>query len=175
VNRRKGLRDRWLPHVLNGHTGAGFGCRLMLTVMYFRMTEKGYVSIPRTELARILGVDTRQITRWIREAIDARLLDKVGGGYHGRTAEYAAVIPCRKVGGNNPPSGGKVAGGVTDKSTHLSPGQTGQEGGLKQPTQYARVTNVTIKTAPKRERHVLLSELSPWARLAYAPLAAVNR
>jgi hypothetical protein len=115
MNRRKGLRDRWLPHVLDGHTGASYGCRLMLTVMYFRMTEKGYVSVPRTELADILGVGDRQVTRWIREAIDARLLDKVGGGYHGRTAEYAAVIPCRKVGGNNPPSRAKVAAGVTDK------------------------------------------------------------
>jgi hypothetical protein len=138
----------------------------MLTVMYFRMTEKGYVSMPRTELADILGVDTRQITRWIREAIDARLLDKVGGGYRGRTAEYAAVIPCLKVGCHAPPLGAKT--------THLSPGQTRQEGGLKQPTQYARVTNVTIKNAPRKERRVLLSELSPWARLAYAPLPAVS-
>jgi hypothetical protein len=74
----------------------------MLTVMYFGMTEKGYVSVPRTELADILGVDSRQITRWIREAIDARLLDKVGGGYHGRTAEFGAVIPTLKVGETTP-------------------------------------------------------------------------
>jgi len=45
---------------------------------------------------------------------------------------------------------------------------------VKQPTQYARVTNVTMKNAPRKERRVLLSELSPWARLAYAPLTAVS-
>jgi hypothetical protein len=73
----------------------------------------------------MLGVDTRQITKWIREAIDARLLDKVGGGYRGRTAEYAAVIPCLKVGCHAPPLGAKT--------THLSQGQTGQKGGLNNP------------------------------------------
>jgi hypothetical protein len=123
VNRRKGVRDRWLPHVLNGHTGAGYGCRLMLTVMYFRMTEKGYVSVPRTELAAILGVHPRYITRWTREAIDAGLLQKVGGGYHGRTAEYAAVIPCRKVDRNGPPLSRKVAGFSTPKQATFHRGK----------------------------------------------------
>ena len=51
-DRRKAVRERWLPHVLDGHIGAGFGCRLMLTVMYFRMTEKGYVSVPRDRPGR---------------------------------------------------------------------------------------------------------------------------
>jgi hypothetical protein len=180
VNRRKGVRDRWLPHVLDGHTGAGFGCRLMLTVMYFRMTEKGYVSIARTALADMLGVHPSQITKWTKEAIDVGLLQKVGGGYPGRTAWFVAVIPSGKVTRNWSPSpNGKVTRSTAPSSVktgHLSSGQSGREGDLKLVTHHARVTNVTTtKSAPRKERHVLLSELSPWARLAYAPLTAVNR
>ena len=100
MSRRNGVRDRWLPHVLNGLTGAGYGCRLMLTVMHSRMTDKGYVSMPREELATILDVHPSRISGWVKEATDAGLLVKVGGGYHGRTAEYCAVIPAPKVTGN---------------------------------------------------------------------------
>jgi hypothetical protein len=104
VNRRKGIRDRWLPHVLSGHSGAGFGCRLMLTVMHSRMTEKGYVSISRTVLADMLSVHPSQITKWTKEAVDVGLLQKIGGGYHGRTSWFVAVIPSGKVTQNWSPS-----------------------------------------------------------------------
>ena len=143
MSRRNGLRDRWLPHVLNGHTGAGYGCRLMLTVMHSRMTDKGYVSIPRTELAGILGVHPSRVTAWTKEAIAAGLLQKVGGGYHGRTAEFAAVIPTPKVSANKSPSVGKVPVFESPKTSHLSAVQTGHEGERKQVTQYARVTYET--------------------------------
>jgi hypothetical protein len=192
VNRRKGLRDRWLPHVLSGQTGAGFGCRLMLTVMYFRMTEKGHVSIPRTELAAILGVHPSRIATWTKEAIDAGLLQKVGGGYHGRTAEFTAVIPSPKVTGNRSPSGRKVPVFRSALTGNHLPGQTGREGYRKPVTQYARVTNETRErddhkrdagdernhAVPKERsdgrtpRLVRIADLSPWAQLAYAPLIA---
>jgi hypothetical protein len=115
----------------------------MLTVMYFRMTEKGFVSIPRTELAAILGVHPSRIAAWTKEAIDAGLLQKVGGGYHGRTAEFTAVIPSPKVTGNRSPSGRKVPVFRSPCSGNHLPAQTGREGYRKPVTQYARVVNET--------------------------------
>jgi len=123
VSRRNGVRDRWLPHALDGRTEAGYGCRLMLAAMHTRMSDKGYVSVPRTVLADLLGVHPSQITKWTKEAVDVGLLQKIGGGYHGRTAWFVAVIPSGKVTNDWSPSlDGKVTSGSapSHESVHLS-------------------------------------------------------
>jgi hypothetical protein len=130
----------------------------MLTVMHGRMTERGYVSIPREDLAEVLGVHSSQITKWTKEAIAAGLLDKVGGGYHGRSAEFCAVLPTtqrvRDSAPNSDPGeapkvtsfgspleGGKVTSSTAPSSVktghHLS-GKPDTKGDQKQVTQYAR-------------------------------------
>jgi hypothetical protein len=186
---RRNLRDRWLPHVLAGSGGADYGCRLMLTLMHGRMTAKGYVSIPRTELADILGVHPSQITRWTSEAVRAGLLERVGGGYHGRTAEYCAVIPPTKVSSGVSPSPPKVRVIESPLVSPFESGRNGHEGERWCITQHARVTYVSESNAPNSDvggarddvgksrtegEQVIyrsLAALSPWARLAY-PLRA---
>jgi hypothetical protein len=177
VSRRNGLRDKWRAAVLvnpdiDGET------RAMLLVLHGWMTDNGRVSVPRLRLADMFDVDPRRITERIKRARDAQLLDKVGGGFRGRTSVYDAVIPAGKVAVIPPPfspnGGGPDAPFIRHLSTDTNRAdRTGKVAVGTVPN--ARVTNVTTKNAPRKERRVLLSELSPWARLAYAPLAAVNR
>jgi hypothetical protein len=96
------------------------------------MTDAGTVSVPRQQLADMLGVDPRRITDRIGEARQAGLLDLLGGGYRGRSAEYIAVIGTgsastitrRKVPPERPPLSGKVAGKRPPLFRYLSPGES---------------------------------------------------
>jgi hypothetical protein len=154
VSRRKGLRDKWRAAVLvnpdiDGET------RAMLLVLHDWMTESGRVSVPRERLADMFDVDPRRITERIKRARDARLLDKAGGGYRGRTSIYDAVIPTGKVAVIPPPFSPKGGGPDTPFFRHLSTDtnraeRTGKVAVGTVPN--ARVTNVTMKNAPKRER-----------------------
>ena len=92
---REGIRDRWVYSV--GPADVGTACKLLL--MYLtathRVTERGAVAFKRDVVADELGIHPQQVSKGIREAIDAGLLDKRGGGYRGRTAEYEVLIPPR--------------------------------------------------------------------------------
>jgi hypothetical protein len=57
------------------------------------MTESGRVSKSRQDLADMFDVDWRCISERIRRAVDAQLLDRVGGGYKGHPQILQAVIP----------------------------------------------------------------------------------
>jgi hypothetical protein len=176
VRRRNGLRDKWRAAVLvnpdiDGET------RAMLFVLADRMTDAGRVSVTRKYLADIFNVHERRISDRVRRAVDAGLLSRVGGGYRGRAQIFDAVIPARKGADFQHPLDGKGCGlgapfirTLSARATRTD--GTGKGADFQHPN--ARVTNVTIKNAPKRERRVLLSELSPWARLGYAPLTAVS-
>lgn len=97
MNRRAGLRDRWRDEHVIPHPDIGDACKLLLLIYATRMTDKGYLAgLRRDDIADMLGVHPRRIAERTQRAIAYGLLDKIGGGYHGRTAEYAAVIPTLK-------------------------------------------------------------------------------
>jgi hypothetical protein len=69
------------------------GTKLLLHVVMADMDAKGYLSIPRTELARRLNVQRNRITERIAEAKDHGYLDTVSKGVPGRTSQYVATMP----------------------------------------------------------------------------------
>ena len=96
MSRRDGLRDRWRDDHVIPHRDIGDACKVLLLVLAARMTNAGYVSVPRRDLADLLGVHPQRIAERIATAVEHDLLMKTGGGYAGRTAEYTAVIPTGK-------------------------------------------------------------------------------
>jgi hypothetical protein len=99
----------------------------MLVVLLDWMSDTGRVSVRRDRLADLFAVDPRRITERIKRARDAGLLDKLGGGYRGRTTIYDAVIPSRKVAGSQPPFSEKGGGLDTPFFRHLSPRMNGTD------------------------------------------------
>ena len=93
-NPRDGLRDRWVSAVAGCPT-VGSACKLLMfyLVATNRVTPRGFVTFKRDTVAGELGVHPQRITDRIKEARNAGLLDRVGGGYEGRTAEYAVTVP----------------------------------------------------------------------------------
>ncbi len=193
MNRREGLRDRWRATVLRSPHITD-SVRVVLLILADHMTEKGYVSIPRTAIADAIGRTPRRVTERLEKARDAGLLDVVRSGRPGRTAEYVAVIPS--------PLGadGRTTHGA-DCSTHSWRTGAPSETGISTPAwcgrgsnQYARVVNETRQSnghqryagaerthQDKQERsegraaHTLrLAAFSPWHQLAYAPLTTVS-
>jgi hypothetical protein len=69
------------------------GCRVLLLRLSDDMDARGYVSVPRSELAADLDVATARITEWIAMAERFRLLDRVVRGRPGVTAVYACKLP----------------------------------------------------------------------------------
>ena len=142
------MRDRWRTAVLTS-TDIDDETRAMLVVLLDWMSDTGRVSVPRDRLADLFAVDRRRITERIKRARDAGLLDKVGGGYRGRTAIYDAVIPSRKVAGSQRPFGERrLRAGHTLFPPPFSPHERDrpdQKGGGGDCTQRARVPHVTHK------------------------------
>jgi hypothetical protein len=96
---RRTLRDAWLVDV-RCSSEIGDACRvLLLTMAAEGMTERGYVSIPRTKLADLLGRHPQRVTERIGEAIKAGYLVRLKAGHRGRNGEdgmtstYAASFP----------------------------------------------------------------------------------
>jgi len=119
VSRRNGLRDKWLAAVLINPDISG-ETRAMLIILHSWMTDNGRVSVPRQRLADMFDVDPRRITERFKQACDARLLDKVGGGYRGRTSIYDALIPAGKVAVIPPPFSPNGGGPEAPFIRHLS-------------------------------------------------------
>lgn len=130
------MRDRWRAAVLTT-TDIDGETRAMLVVLLDWMSDTGRVSVPRDRLADLFAVDRRRITERIKRARDAGLLDKVGGGYRGRTAIYDAVIPSRKVAGSQPPFGDR----------HLSPRTNGTD-------RTDRTRKVAVGTVPNARAYL---------------------
>jgi hypothetical protein len=117
-------------------------------VLADRMTDMGYVSMPRSELASVLNRTPRRITDRIQSAKDKGFLDVVRTGAPGRTAEYFGVIP---VG----------ADARTKRDGAVSSTHSGADGSTKQPwakrtphgadvgEASTRVTYVTETPTPK--------------------------
>ena len=178
MSRRNGLRDRWRPIVLRTDA-IHDACRVLLLVLHDRMTPAGYVSVPRPELADILDVHEQRITERVAEAVAAGLLQKVGGGYRGVTAQYVAVIPTRK--GNAATdtnearlvTGERLPSSVTFLPAEMARKVTAEPVPITRAR--TRVTNPTFKQERSNETRVVrLVDLSPWARLGYAPLLSLS-
>jgi hypothetical protein len=92
MSRRPSLKPRWRRHVLG--TGAiTDAVRVLLLLLVDYMDERGYVSVPRAELAALLRKHPNRITERIMAARRAGLLDTVSRAHPGRTAVYRAVLP----------------------------------------------------------------------------------
>lgn len=89
---RAGLRERWLAAVVVNKSVAD-AVKVTLFALAQHMTSSGYVSVPRERLAEMVDKHQSRVTEHIATARRAGLLDKVEGGYRGRTAEYVAVLP----------------------------------------------------------------------------------
>ena len=89
---RAGLRERWVKVVLET-TLVTDQVKLVLIALSTSMTDAGYVSVPREHIAQMLGKHPARITAALAAAREAGLLDRNGGGYRGRTAQYIAVLP----------------------------------------------------------------------------------
>lgn len=106
---RRSLRSRWLPKVYLAPVSDG--TKLLLVLLAESMNENGYVSVPRDELAQKLGRHKAKVSARLKEAVDARLLDRVVAGHKGTTAVYRAMIPTVQ----SVPHGGDAK---TPKGTH---------------------------------------------------------
>jgi len=85
------VRDPWCRAVIK-HSTLTNATKLLLVVLVDDMKLDGRVSVPRSELAKKLGVHPSRITERIKEAVDARVLDVVQRGRPGVTAEYQALL-----------------------------------------------------------------------------------
>jgi hypothetical protein len=135
------MRDRWIAIVLR-HNDLSDACKVTLLAFASMMTDSGAVSVPRATVAAIVGKHPSRITEHIGTAKKLRLLDQVGGGYRGRTAQYVAVIPTAKVTADRSPSPGQQSPLNSHLSNTDSPIRT-PIGDLHAVTQRARVTKAT--------------------------------
>jgi hypothetical protein len=116
-------KSRWRAEVYR--TGAiSNTTRVLLLLLSDHMDNRGYVSVPRSELARLLGVSRQRITERFTLAVEVGMLDVVRRGRPGVTAVYQATIPRSAHG----PDGGTNANplhGPDSRSLH------GPDGGTK--------------------------------------------
>lgn len=92
---RRSVED-WRRQVYRA-TVVGGRVQVLLLLMADHMRADRKVSIPRARLAAYLDITERRVSERIKVAIEHGYLDKVGGGYRGRTAEYQALFPAERV------------------------------------------------------------------------------
>lgn len=141
--KRRGLRDRWEAEVFRSKA-IGDACRVLLLAMARHMTDGGSVSIPRDQLAAVIGKHSSRVTAHIAEARQAGLLDQTGPGFRGRTACYVAVLPAPKVTGDQSPFAEKGDTPPVTFTSHLSEPSETPQGRLK----------VTAYQSPNAGAHV---------------------
>ncbi len=89
---RRTVRDRWYAEVVRTRLVTG-PCRELLSLMaVMHMEDRGYVKVPRDQLADELGISPHRVTVLIGQATRAGLLVKVAGGHNGQTSKYAAQV-----------------------------------------------------------------------------------
>jgi hypothetical protein len=143
---RDGMRDRWVAAIAAADVGTACKMLLLYLVASDRCTARGGVTFQRAAVAAELDVHPQRISERIHEARDAGLLDKCGGGFRGRTAEYVAVIPA-KVTAQQSPIGRNGYGSAVTISGHLSDGQQpGKVTAQRSPTTRASTTATEKRT-----------------------------
>lgn len=90
---RDGIRDRWVAAIAEAKVGTACKMLLLYLLVTGRVTERGAVTFERAAVAVELGIDRTRVSAQVREARAAGLLDRRGGGWNGRTAEYVVLIP----------------------------------------------------------------------------------
>lgn len=85
--------------------GVGNGVRVLLIYLADHMRPNRTVSVPRSTIARDLGISTAEVTKRMKAAKDAGLLDPVQRGRPGVTAVYQGLFPSPVRGMGNPTSG----------------------------------------------------------------------
>lgn len=78
--------------------GLGNGVRVLLLYLADHMKADRTVSVPRSQIARDLGVSPRQVTERMQAAHEAGLLDTVRRGRPGTTAMYQGLFPSVSLG-----------------------------------------------------------------------------
>jgi hypothetical protein len=152
---RRGLRDRWRTIVYCTPT-IGDACRVLLLLLSETMTDAGYVSVPRAALADQLNVYPQRITDRVGEAVKANLLQKVGGGYHGVTAQYVAVLPLEGNGSGGTYRASKVTGErLASTVTFLHPKPDTKV--TAEPVPNVRVTKARKANYAPTTRHALIT------------------
>lgn len=86
------FRDAWRREVLRSGRISD-SVRVLLLVLADNIRGKDRISLPRNQLAEILGRSPQRITERIQLACEAGFLDRVESGKPGRTAVYQALIP----------------------------------------------------------------------------------
>jgi len=157
---RSSLRARWTAAAYRSPLITD-SVRVVLLVLAEQMTEAGYVSVPRTEIADRIGRSPRRVTERLELARVTGFLDVVRRGQPGRTAEYRGLIPTGPA-----PSYG--ADGCTtqgcgrahqehgaDCSTHSvrtgAPSANGQHGADGGPANTRARAGTTSATSPQRQ------------------------
>lgn len=92
VTRTPDRRARWQQAVFE-HPQATAGTKLVLLLLLASgMRPNGVVSVPRSQLARTLGVAPARITEAVNAAVEVGLLSRVASGHPGRTAVLQALV-----------------------------------------------------------------------------------
>lgn len=98
---RRNMRDRWEQEVWTT-TDITDGCRVLLLALAKNMDAKGYVSVPRTELARQIGRNERRVGERLEQAVESHYLTRVRRGQKGVTSVYRAMLPAAQQAANPP-------------------------------------------------------------------------
>lgn len=92
--------------------------QVLLLLMADHMRVNLTVSVPRTTLAKELGIHEQRVAERIKVATEHGWLFRSSGGYRGRTAEYRALFPGERVRETGTQSGAER---VRPTSTHSTP------------------------------------------------------
>lgn len=92
--------------------------QVLLLLMADHMRTNLTVSVPRTILAKELGIHEQRVAERIKVATEHGWLFRSAGGYRGRTAEYRALFPGERVREIGTHSEGER---VRPTSTHSTP------------------------------------------------------
>lgn len=91
MSRRRTVED-WRRAVYRTHRVGG-AVQVLLLRLADHMRQDRSVSVPRSQLAKELGVHEQRIAERIKAAVDAGFLSRKSGGYRGVTATYEGLFP----------------------------------------------------------------------------------
>lgn len=127
--------------------GISNGTRVLLLYLGERMDARTRtVSVPRSELAEVLGVPPARITERIREAREAGFLDTVVSGRPGVTSVYAAMYPTPKGTDGCTPESRPASRNRGTKKRTPTPWDRGTDGGS--PNSEHGETSVDVRESP---------------------------
>ena len=94
IQRRAGGVEDWRREVFRSARITD-ATRVLLLLMADRMDANRKVSVPRSELARLLGRREQRVAERFHSAVESGLLTTVSRGHKGRTAVYQGLFSIR--------------------------------------------------------------------------------